>query len=156
MNPDRSSASVASLQHINSGAFTLCFGAYVDISGTLQIDDLALTICEGTAACTDAPMDFSGTWTSSYECMDSCTGQSGVQSNTLWVVQDGASASYDDAEGGSYSGTVCGDTFTFTGGGPSWSESGRMRIKAAGSAVKESDYAVECCTGFCEDTLSRE
>lgn len=79
------------------------------------------------------------------------------QSLTLTIVQDGASASYTDTEGGSYSGTVCGNRFTYSGGGAGWTESGLFVLNSDGTATKTSKYSSDgrCCTGHCDDTLER-
>jgi len=105
-----------------------------------------------------SPSDFSGTWTGTYECTfrrAECGGTFGGDI-TFEVMQNGCSATYSDGEA-SYSGRVCGDIFTFEGGGPGYTESGVLTLVTPNKAMKESVFVNTegGCTGDCDDDLSR-
>jgi len=104
------------------------------------------------------PSDFSGTWTGTYECTfrtAECGGTFGGDI-TFEVEQDGCSATYSDGEA-SYPGRVCGDVFTFDGGGPGFTESGTLTLVTPNTARKESIFVNTDggCTGDCNDNLFR-
>jgi hypothetical protein len=117
----------------------------------------------GGGACDEAcgsPGDFSGTWTGTYQCTPSPStcGQPFGGEIDIEVTQEGCSATYSDGTD-TFSGSVCGDVFTFdkTAGPPGSTESGTFTLLSSTTAKKESTYVStdSDCTGDCEDNLSR-
>ena len=98
---------------------------------------------------TCAPADFfvAGSWQSAFRCQDDnpsfgCfTG-----TDTLTLSQDGSSAqpgnnlSFTDSNGGSFSGQLCGSTFTWTGTGPGITEEGTWEFSDAQNFSKTTQY----------------
>ncbi len=112
----------------------------------------------GGGACAAALFFVEGTWISSFRCGDtsfSCFGDSDV----IELTQDGDAAnpgsnvSFTDNNGGSFSGTLCGDTFTWSGNGAGFVEEGTWTFAGADSFSKTTAYTRDdgtgggCCTG---------
>jgi hypothetical protein len=108
--------------------------------------------------CTQAPFDFDGDWSGTYSCTGSCPDPGGLIS--LTVNQNGGTATYfDDGVGaaqGNYSGFVCGDVFSFSGGASTYEESGKLISTGPNSAKKTSFFRTNpTCSGSCTDFLTR-
>jgi hypothetical protein len=149
------------LRLVRVGSFRICIGYQAPVPGTLSADGLSVRYGTQAQGCTEPPSDISGVWESSFSCDDSCSGTRPDQTNTLTITQDRADptkASYTDTEGGSYSGAVCGNRFTFSGGGAGWTESGTFVLQGTGTATKTSQYSLDgdCCVGSCTDELTKQ
>ena len=105
-----------------------------------------------------APADIADTWTGSFSCSDSCC--DGFDGEViLTITLNGESASHSDDGGASFTGTVCGNVYTFEGGGEGFTEGGRFVLNADGTASKQSTFtglSEPFCTGLCMDELTRE
>ncbi len=161
VTPTKAAASGRSLNLLNDSSFTLCLGVTTPAPGSISATKLPVSYCLVPAGCSKLPADIAGYWKSEYSCNDSCEGAESGQSVTLYITQnnlDKTKATYIDTEGGKYSGTVCGNTFTYTGGGPDWSESGTIVFNNANSATKTSQYSThgKCCVGRCNDKLVKQ
>ena len=69
-------------------------------------------------------------------------------------MQDEYSDSYTACPD-SYEGTVCGNTFKFSGGGPGFTESGTFTLNNDGTGSKTSNYqnTDNSCSGTCSDPV---
>jgi len=154
-DPTEAAATENTLQVINGGGFDACVDVQTDQPGTLDVTHLTVSYSEQDPDCPD-PVDFNGEWTGTYWCDDTCWGKYPPEPITLWVEQDGHDATYTDDGSGVYSGTVCGNVFTFTGAySDEIIESGQLVLNPDGTATKTSEYDDDCCTGHCEDQLER-
>lgn len=175
VDPPSSQLTNQSVQVINSGAFAICVQATPMNNSTLNLDKIAIDVTMGGGgndnnndnAGNDNGNDngdgcgelanFAGTWTGSFTCSYSC-GSGFAGDISLTVTQDGESAFYVDDRGGRFDGTVCGNVFSFSNDDGDETETGRMTITGAGTAVKTSSYrgnSPPFCSGDCEDTLIR-
>lgn len=129
----------------------LVIDAPVDATASVHAQSVAMDLKE----CNEEPVQMAGYWTGPYFCSDSCSG--GFSNDiTLQITQDGFSASYTDFEEASYNGTVCGNKFTFNGGGPGFTEEGVFTLLGNGTATKTSAWVSDdgLCQGECEDSLT--
>lgn len=161
VDPHSYSASPGVLKLLGNSGFTLCLGLSAPAPGTISIDKLPVSYCPAKKACSESPANVAGYWKSKYSCVDSCRGPQPEKELTIYITQDPqdpSKASYMDTEGARYSGTVCGNTFTFNGGGSDWTESGEIVFESADKATKISRYSVyeDCCVGNCRDQLVRQ
>jgi hypothetical protein len=100
-----------------------------------------------------------GDWIGTYSCTGNCPeGPLGIH---LVITQDPdnpALATYTDFDA-DYSGTICGNRFTFKGGNNRYSESGTFVMDPGGvTATKTStykEYFPGICYGTCTDNLTR-
>jgi len=154
VEPETASADAPTLQIINSGSMVLCMTITSNVDAALRIDALAVDLVTGDC---DAPVDFSGTWTGTYQCGNSCGVPFGGDV-TLTVTQDGEDASYVDGSGDTYTGRVCGDTFHFERIDGDEIERGTMTLDGPDSATKRSTWrgtSPPHCSGDCVDVLTR-
>ncbi len=159
--PGTAELSHRALKLLSEPNFTMCVGVTAPAQGKISAKSLALEYCPKEPECTEEPADISGYWKSTYSCMDSCDGQGGEKSLTIYITQDPedrTKAKYVDTEGGKFSGSVCGNKFSFIGGGSDWGESGTFVLENAGTASKSSQYSTHgnCCIGNCSDKLVRQ
>ena len=129
----------------------LVVNAPINATASVHTQSVAMDLTE----CNEEPAQMAGYWTGPYFCSDSCGG--GFSSEiTLQITQDGFSASYTDTEEASYNGTVCGNKFTFNGGGPGFTEEGVFTLLDNGTATKTSAWVSNdgFCQGECEDNLT--
>jgi len=145
------SATAPTLRLANQGDLAICMIVTSPVDATIDIN--ADTVSAATDECTEAPADISGLWEGPYSCTDSCYGTEESYA-ALTIVQSGYSATYTDSEA-SYEGTVCGNTFNFSGSGPGYTESGTFVLNADGTANKTSSYQNTdgLCGGSCSDQL---
>jgi hypothetical protein len=160
-NPRKALASPKAIKLLNSSNFALCLGVKAPVAGAVTASFLPVRDCFEPTPCSKPPINIAGYWKSNYRCDDSCEGLQKQDSLRVFISQDPkdlTKASYVDNEGGSYKGTVCGNEFTFVGGGEDWSESGSFTFKDADSATKTSNYSNHktCCVGRCSDSLVKE
>ncbi|KAA3658608.1 MAG: hypothetical protein DWQ10_10820 [Calditrichaeota bacterium] len=143
-----------SIQLVNRGTVALCLIMHSSVDATVSIDEVAVDMVQSD--CPDVA-DFSGMWTGTYQCGNSC-GPGFGGSITLTISQDGASATYVDDGEYSYTGTVCGDVFRFERIDEYEKESGTLTLIDANSAVKRSTWrsrSEPTCFGNCVDSLYR-
>ena len=98
-------------------------------------------------------------WTGTYSCTSSCDVEGFGGEIVLTITQNGDTASYTDSIGGSFSGTVCGNVFTYASIDPATVETGTMTVTSGNEATKQSHYRStvgSLCEGDCDDTLTRE
>lgn len=153
------------VDHVNAGDFSLCTTVSSPISATLTLEYLVVDYTLDQV-CDRAPADIAGEWVGTYECENFCAGEPQDAEGgaiTLWITQDDRVASYTDDEA-DYEGTVCGDTFSYSGGVvpqpdigiDGYTESGQFVVSADGAtATKTSNWRAGLCHGRCSDVLSR-
>lgn len=148
--------SACTLRLLDAHTFSVCYGVTASVSGSVDVDQVEADILEGEP-CEEAPGDFGGIWSGTYACLDSCAGQGEPQAITLQIVQEGEIAFYGDDGDGRYQGRICGDRFSYAGGGEGYRECGELVLSAPGVGTKESDYEdlFGPCTGHCIDQLTR-
>ncbi|MBK7702475.1 MAG: hypothetical protein IPI34_06030 [bacterium] len=154
VDPETAAADGPTLQIINSGTTVLCLSVTANIDAEFSVDAVAMDLVEGEC---DAPADFAGTWTGTYQCGNSC-GEPFSGDVTLTVTQDGDEASYVDQSGDTYTGRVCGDTFHFERIDGDEIERGAMTLDGPDSATKRSTWrgaSPPHCSGDCVDVLTR-
>ncbi len=147
------------IDEVNSGSLALCMEVLSPVGGIFGVEALTVefTVDE---ICEDEPSDLSGFWEGTYECSFSCD-PAFIEKDSicLEIVQDGAQATYTDGWA-EFGGTVCGDTFRFSGGSSTGddtcSESGKFVMAADGeTATKSSNWTSGACGGHCEDILEK-
>lgn len=138
------------LRLANLGDLDICtiITAPVDAELNVSADTLYLQSEE----CDQTPENIEGVWEGNYSCTSTCGDTGGHVS--LTIVQDEFSASYTDGYA-SYEGTVCGNTFKFSGGGPGYTERGTFTLNDDGTASKTSSYQEtdNSCSGTCSDPV---
>ena len=150
VQPARFVASQALLDIYNSGSVATCTRVTSNVDAVVSMSGLEAEY----QSCTQAPADFNGVWSGTYSCTGSCPDPGGPI--TLTVNQNGDEATYSDGSA-NYSGFVCGDTFSFRGGNPSYDESGKLLLTGANSATKTSFFRESStCSGSCTDFLTRQ
>lgn len=154
IDPPQATATPSTLWIINSGSFSVCLELHSPIAGNLDIGSAAVA----TESCNQEPMNIAGDWEGTYSCTNTCGNDGG--SILLTIRQDGDRATYTDESGASYSGMVCGDTFTFDGGAETFTESGEFRLTDnINTARKTSNWKnlpqYAACSGSCIDNLTR-
>jgi hypothetical protein len=152
VDPPTVSATPTTVQIINTGSFAIClqFNSPVD----LQLS--ATNVAVDRTPCDEEPADFNGTWSGTYTCLNDPCPDDIDQNISLTVTQSGYSASYTDGFA-SFEGTVCGNTYTFNGGGEGYTESGTLVLNTDGSATKYVTWqdTLGLCGGECTDQLER-
>lgn len=114
---------------------------------------------QGPISCPGASPPFStnlgGTWTSAFCCNDSAFGPF-TGTDTLAVTQNNSAINFTDDQGGSFSGTITGTTFTWSGstpGTPVVDESGTWLFSDESNYTKTTSYSRDdgsgggTCTG---------
>jgi len=154
VSPASVTASSGTVALLNGGLFVMCLQAVYPVDATVTLNGVAVEYGEDT--CDEAPADFSGTWTGTYECSSSC-GPAFGSAITLTVIQDGRSASYSDGEA-TFEGSVCGNELRFGRETALDQEHGKLTLAANGTAVKTSTYRSKMepfCHGQCTDSLQK-
>ena len=97
--------------------------------------------------CAAADFFVAGSWKSAFRCKDdNPTFGCFTGNDTLTLSQDGSAAqpgnnlSFTDNNGGSFSGQLCGSTFTWTGTGPGITEEGTWEFSDAQNFSKTTQY----------------
>ncbi len=101
----------------------------------------------------DPVADFSGTWSSVFEC--TCDNDIDNGSFQLTIIQTGDEAVYTDSSS-TYMGTVCGNVWTFSSS--SGAEIGTLKLNGDDMACRFSTFRNSSCTSgmeTCVDTFSR-
>ena len=152
VSPSTSSAPQSTLSVVNTGSFAICTEITYPVDATISLGNVELD----ATTCDEAPADISGIWTGTFSCTNiGCLDEGGPVS--LTITQNGNSAHYEDDEGASFDGTVCGNKFKFNGGKSTWTESGTFILNADGTASKTSSWRENdgSCHGDCVDDLHR-
>jgi len=155
--PATDTADAQTLSIMNSGPFVICLEVLSPVSGSFSLDGGAVDV---THDCAPPSADFSGPWSGTYQCSNTCTGQpfGGPVALTVTQAADG-SAHYTDDGGATYSGSVCGNEFRFVHNGTQETEQGRFTLSAGGNGEKRSSWRYSLspyCGGECIDTLRRQ
>jgi hypothetical protein len=160
VDPPSSEIESDDVEVINSGAFAICVIATPMNSSALQVNMLALDVTMGgnNGECGE-PENLAGTWTGNYLCTYSCGSAFGGDIS-FTITQDGNEATYFADSDTIYSGTVCGNVFSFSrDNSPGESETGTFTLNADGTGTKESHYeetGFPFCSGDCTDNLTRQ
>jgi len=152
----------APLHVVSTGSFEIC----VDISplaipmpAYVTVDEIALE----AATCDLDPLpdgDVLGDWTGLYSC-DNVGAASEVDQPIMLTIIKNADGSFTYVDDGAatYDGHFCGSEFRHVGGVPGdYTESGKLTITGAGTAVKESVWnsvPAGFSGGTCNDILSK-
>lgn len=155
VEPEAVAADDATIDVINMGTVVVCLTIVPSIDATLSVDALALDLAEGDC---EAPADFAGTWTGTYQCSDWC-GEPFGGPIQLVLTQDGDRAEHMDSLEGHFAGVICGDMYRFEDVGQGFTEVGTMTLTGPNTAIKRSTWralAPPYCGGDCEDTLTRQ
>ena len=102
----------------------------------------------------------SGTWNSLYTC-DTTSGDGFSGDEVLVITQTGARINFTNTtDGSSGSGTLVGDTVTWSARGPGYRESGTWRITSPTTLIKDSTYFNDASAGggggTCRGSIHRQ
>jgi hypothetical protein len=153
--PDKIALGQSTLQILNTGSVQICMEILSTVDATFSIDQLEAGVAEGNCG---TPTDFSGRWAGTYECGNSCTGESFGDTVEIVVTQDGNNAYYIDLMNETYSGTICGNLFRFEHIGEEFIERGTLILTDENHATKRSTWrgtSPPYCFGSCVDVLTR-
>jgi hypothetical protein len=156
VSPPTATATNTTMDIINTGAYSFCVKVVSPVNATVDLNSVDVNI----EPCDEVPADILGAWAGTYSCFSSC-GDIIDDTVSLFITQnasDSSKATYTDGDA-DYEGTVCGNRFSFSGGGDNYSESGTFVMDPGGAtATKTStyrDYPPGTCSGECSDVLSR-
>lgn len=153
--PGTATANGATLALVNAGPWATCLEITSPVGAAFALAGAEVVV---TQDCAPATADFSGAWTGTWSCTDTC-GQPFGGAITLTVTQQpGGKARYVDDGYAEYSGTVCGGEFRFVRNTSPETERGTMVLGAGGTATKRSHWRgseAPFCSGECVDTLHR-
>lgn len=138
-----------------SNSFSACL--QIESSVNVEITPAVVVDLEVDAGCDDAPEAVAGMWSGSYVCSDTCNPDQEPGMVTLSILQAGETAIYFDDGGAFYFGSVCGPSFRFVGGHPTYSEWGVFTRTGETTATKESTWSSSLgdnCGGDCSDDLT--
>jgi hypothetical protein len=152
--PPTVEATQTTMDVINVGSYSICFEVTSPVDAVADLNRVEFEI----AQCGEVPANMAGAWAGSYTCVSNCDGESG--SVELTIVQEAgnlSAASYTDGEA-TYDGSICGNRFSYKGGGEGYKESGTFVMEPDGiHATKTSSYRSldGNCWGDCIDGLMR-
>jgi len=142
------------VQIINNGFAYICLEVVSSFDATVSVSGLEGKVVEEDC---DTPADFSGVWSGTYQCGNSC-GSSFGGDVEITITQSGTTASYVDGGGDEYFGTVCGNIFKFERIEADEIERGALTLNSFDSATKRSTWRgtnPPHCGGDCLDQLTR-
>jgi hypothetical protein len=155
VTPPEGEATQTTLNVINIGSFFMCVKVTSTVSIEAELNYLGLQV----GKCASSPAAIAGTWVGTYSCTGNCPeGPLPIELYTIQDPENPALATYTDDLGGDFSGTICGNRFTFRGGSTSYSESGTFILESPTTATKTSTYREffpGFCYGTCTDNLTR-
>jgi len=120
---------------------------------------LLVSACGADPPCDAAAYFVAGTHLSSFRCADPATPMCFDGTDTLTVTQDGTAmapgntVSFTDDVGGSFTGKLCGSTFTWSGRGMGFAEAGTWTFTSADRFTKTTAFDPDdgsgrgCCIG---------
>ena len=156
VSPSTPEADAQTLAVMNAGAYVICVQIMSPVAVTFSLDGWVVEVEHDCAAAT---ANFTGPWSGTYTCTDTCTNEPFNGSIQLTVTQSSTgNASYVEADGHAYSGTVCGDEFRFVRNIADETERGSLKLTGANTAQKTSTWlhSTLLCGGVCTDTLTRQ
>jgi hypothetical protein len=129
------SLNLVNVQAADAGSYTVVVSNFNNGAAINSVTSSAATLSVTTTA-----GNLTGTWISNYQCTG--TGGNFNGQDTLTVAQTGASVSFTSSDGGSFTGTLSGNTMTYSGAGPGYTETGTWTLQASGNSfTKTSNYA---------------
>ena len=158
VTPAIAEATQQTLDIINTGSYSVCVQIIPMITAIADLESLIVDF----GACDQPPADIEGTWIGTYSCTGICPESGAVTMNIDQDQNDLSIATYTDDGGASYTGRVCGNRFSFSGGlTSSYDESGTFILNSDGiTATKNSTYIdigdPVFCSGSCTDQLSKQ
>jgi hypothetical protein len=154
VTPETVEATEPTLEIINSGMIVMCVSITPTVDALFSVDSVEVNVTQGSCG---SPASFAGRWVGTYECGNSCGAPFG-DSIELTVTQNGASASYTDDGGATFTGTVCGNLFRFERVTSGEIERGTLTLEGNNQATKRSTWrgtSPPYCGGNCVDVLTR-
>lgn len=126
------------------------------LSALLLVAAAASTRCDDD--CADPAYLIAGSWASAFHCSSTGAGGclTGTDALTVMQTSEGGTpareVTFTDDMGGSFSGTLCGNVLSWSGGGTGYTESGTWVFDSADHFVKATAYENTdatrgCCTG---------
>lgn len=156
VDPPSADATQTSMDIINIGRYSFCVKVVSPVDALVDLNRVEFNIQQ----CDELPADISGSWAGTYSCLSEC-GSVYDEPIELTVTQDPGDptrATYEDSEA-FYEGTVCGNRFSYSGGGSGYDESGTFVMDPGGTTANKTstyrDHPPGVCSGQCTDTLAR-
>jgi len=154
ISPGTVAATPGTVSLLQGGLLVACVQATYPVAAQARLGGLAVEYTE--QPCAEAPGDFAGAWTGTYQCSYSC-GESFGGETSFTIALEGKAATISDG-GPGYTGHVCGDRLRFASASPYEREHGEMVLGASGTATRTSTYRSNSgpgCHGECTETLTR-
>jgi Immunoglobulin domain len=128
------SLSLVNVQAADAGSYSVVVSNFVNGAAINSVTSNAASLTVTTTV-----TGLTGTWTSNYQCTGSGGNFNGQ--DTLTVTQNGASVSFTSSDGGSFTGTLSGNSMSYSGTGPGYTETGTWTLQAGGNSfAKTSNY----------------
>jgi hypothetical protein len=127
------SLNLANVQALDAASYTVVVSNLVNGSAINGVTSNAATLTVGTT------LNLTGIWISNFQCTG--TGGNFPGQDTLTVTQTGTAVTFtSQPDEGTFTGTLSGNTMTYSGGGPGYTESGAWTIQDANNFTKTSNY----------------
>ena len=154
--PTTATANAQTLSIMNAGPFAVCLEVLSPVGGSFSLDGWVVDVEHD---CATPATNFAGTWSGTFQCSNTCTGQPMSGSVQITVTQDASGrVSYTDDGGDTFSGTACGNEVRFVRNAALSTERGVLRLTGANRAENRSSWRYSLspfCGGECVDVLSR-